>query len=238
MKKDILKSFKDIAEVIENDSSMTLINPVLGDVVFSNGTFGNLKKKNTGGFGIKHIIEGRYRKDGFTKEQITSLLYLIKDAVETVAPVIIDKPKINLVKNGIWVGITRNWLDTDENWIVTGFGEFNKEQELKKEAADAINAVSAKYGYTPEFLSVGKQVGAVIASCNILPQSQENSNTKESSINSKFNQLAKEYNGLLKEFDENIKDYNELLSAYNKSQEENKKLKNQINSQNNNSIQR
>ena len=168
MKKDILKSFKDIAEVIENDSSMTLINPVLGDVVFSNGTFGNLKKKNTGGFGIKHIIEGRYRKDGFTKEQITSLLYLIKDAVETVAPVIIDKPKINLVKNGIWVGITRNWLDTDENWIVTGFGEFNKEQELKKEAADAINAVSAKYGYTPEFLSVGKQVGAVIASIEII----------------------------------------------------------------------
>lgn len=168
MEKDILKSFKDIAEVIENDSSMTLINPVLGDVVFSNGTFGNLKKKNTGGFGIKHIIEGRYRKDGFTKEQITSLLYLIKDAVETVAPVIIDKPKINLVKNGIWVGITRNWLDTDENWIVTGFGEFNKEQELKKEAADAINAVSAKYGYTPEFLSVGKQVGAVIASIEII----------------------------------------------------------------------
>lgn len=113
MEKDILKSFKDIAEVIENDSSMTLINPVL--------------------------------------------------------------PKINLVKNGIWVGITRNWLDTDENWIVTGFGEFNKEQELKKEAADAINAVSTKYGYTPEFLSVGKQVGAVISSI-------ENNNIKKSNV--------------------------------------------------------
>ena len=117
---------------------------------------------------------------------------------------------------------------------------FSDKTNKKKviEATESINAVIAQYGQSSEFLDIYAQVGAVIASCNILPQSQENSNTKESSINSKFNQLAKEYNGLLKEFDENIKDYNELLSAYNKSQEENKKLKNQINSQNNNSIQR
>lgn len=49
---------------------------------------------------------------------------------------------------------------------------------------------------------------------------------------SKFNNLAKEYNGLLKDYDENIKDYNNLLSSYNKSQEENQKLKNQLQSQN------
>ena len=82
-------------------------------------------------------------------------------------------------------------------------------------------------------------MGAVIASYNIVPQSQEKSSTKENLENSKFNQLAKEYNGLLKEFDENIKDYNTLLTAYNIVQEENKNLKNQIHSHNkNNSTER
>ena len=187
MEKDILESFKEIADVIENDSSMTIRNPVLGDVVFSNGTFGNLKKKNNGGFGIKHIIEGRHRKDHCSKEQIASLLYLVKETVETISPIGISKPKINLVKNGIWVGITRNWLDTDENWVVTGFGEFDKEQKLTKEAADVINAVSAKYGYTPEFLSVGKQVGAVIASIEMITLKNQ-----MSSINTKLSALETE----------------------------------------------
>ena len=194
---NVLKSLQDISDVIENDSSMIIKNPVLGDVVFSNGTFGNLQKKNNGGFGIKHIIEGRYRKDGFSQEQIASLLYLIKETVETVSPSDIAKPKINLEKNGIWVGITRSWLDTDENWIITGYGEFNKGQQLTKEATDAINAVSAKYGYTPEFLSVGKQVGAVIASVNMITLKNQ-----MSSVNMNITQLAEE-NARLKE--ENIR---------------------------------
>lgn len=193
LENSVLKSFQDISDVIENDSSMIIKNPVLGDVVFSNGTFGNLQKKNNGGFGIKHIIEGRYRKDGFSQEQIVSLLYLIKETVETVSPSDIAKPKINLVKNGIWVGITRSWLDTDENWIVTGYGEFNKEQQLTKEATDAINTVSVKYGYTPEFLSVGKQVGAVIASVNMIALKNQ-----MSSVNKNITQLTEE-NARLKE---------------------------------------
>ena len=106
--KEQLAVFSQIAEVIEKDSSMIIKNPVLGDVVFSNGTLGNLEKKNTGGFGIKHIIDGRYRKDGLDEKEISALLFLMKDVVETQNPENIEKPKINLVKNGIWVGITRN----------------------------------------------------------------------------------------------------------------------------------
>ena len=75
--KDQLAVFSQIAEVIEKDSSMIIKNPVLGDVVFANGTLGNLEKKNTGGFGIKHIIDGRYRKDGLNEKEISALLYLL-----------------------------------------------------------------------------------------------------------------------------------------------------------------
>lgn len=180
--KEQLAVFSQIAEVIEKDSSMIIKNPVLGDVVFSNGTLGNLEKKNTGGFGIKHIIDGRYRKDGLDEKEISALLFLMKDVVETQNPENIEKPKINLVKNGIWVGITRNWGESDEKWIVTGYGETDISGNMIKEAADAIKAVNAQYGYAPEFLSVGRQVGAVIASIDKITQINEKSTDLQSFV--------------------------------------------------------
>lgn len=180
--KEQLAVFSQIAEVIEKDSSMIIKNPVLGDVVFANGTLGNLKKKNTGGFGIKHIIDGRYRKDGLDEKEISALLFLMKDVVETQNPENIEKPKINLVKNGIWVGITRNWGESDEKWIVTGYGETDTSGKMIKEAADAIKAVNAQYGYAPEFLSVGRQVGAVIASIDKITQINEKSTDLQSFV--------------------------------------------------------
>lgn len=180
--KEQLAVFSQIAEVIEKDSSMIIKNPVLGDVVFANGTLGNLEKKNTGGFGIKHIIDGRYRKYGLDEKEISALLFLMKDVVETQNPENIEKPKINLVKNGIWVGITRNWGESDEKWIVTGYGETDTSGKMIKEAADAIKAVNAQYGYAPEFLSVGRQVGAVIASIDKITQINEKSTDLQSFV--------------------------------------------------------
>lgn len=180
--KEQLAVFSQIAEVIEKDSSMIIKNPVLGDVVFANGTLGNLEKKNTGGFGIKHIIDGRYRKDGLDEKEISALLFLMKDVVETQNPENIEKPKINLVKNGIWVGITRNWGESDEKWIVTGYGETDTSGKMIKKAADAIKAVNAQYGYAPEFLSVGRQVGAVIASIDKITQINEKSTDLQSFV--------------------------------------------------------
>ena len=101
--KEQLSVFSQIAEVIEKDSSMIIKNPVLGDVIFANGTLGNLEKKNTGGFGIKHIIDGRYRKDGLNEKEVSALLYLIKDTVETVIPDDITKNRLNIRKNSIFL---------------------------------------------------------------------------------------------------------------------------------------
>lgn len=78
----------------------------------------------------------------------------------------------------------------------------------------------------------GSPLSALTDTLNITQTQKKSSNEKEIVSKSKFNNLAKEYNGLLKDYDENIKDYNNLLSAYNKSQEENQKLKNQLQSQN------
>lgn len=197
--------------------------------------FDDFSKKEEAGAAIKAVIaENSYAPEFvIVKEQV----------VATIASSFIlhlDEIKNNLEKNNLKKAKQETEklkpYETSEELKKYFSDKTNKKKVI--EATESINAVIAQYGQSSEFLDIYAQVGAVIASCNILPQSQENSNTKESSINSKFNQLAKEYNGLLKEFDENIKDYNELLSAYNKSQEENKKLKNQINSQNNNSIQR
>ena len=39
---------------------------------------------------------------------------------------------------------------------------------IKTEAAETINAVNARYGYKPEFHEIYAQVGAAIASKNII----------------------------------------------------------------------
>lgn len=182
MNKENLAVFSQIAEVIEKDSSMIIKNPVLGDVVFANGTLGNLEKKNTGGFGIKHIIDGRYRKDGLNEKEISALLYLIKDTVETVIPDDITKNRLNIRKNSIFVGVSKQWLGSDENWVITGFAENDENNVIKKEAADAIKAVNAQYGYAPEFLSISRQVGAVIASIDKITQINEKSTDLQSFV--------------------------------------------------------
>lgn len=175
----ILTSLHMIDKVMKYDGSITINNPGLGDVIYANGTIGNIEKARNGGFGIKHVIEGRYLKDNMSNEDITSLLHLIKDTVETVEPEVTEKNRINLQKNGIWVGIAKSWLGTDENWIVTGFGIKEENQELTKEAIDSIKAVSAQYGYAPEFLSISKQVGAITSNIDSTIRNIKMSNDSE-----------------------------------------------------------
>ena len=243
-KNDALKSFMEIAEVIENDSSMTIQNSVLGEVIFANGTFGNLKKKNNGGFGIKHIIEGRYRKDNLSKEEISALLYLIKQTVEKVLPDEPQKTRLNLRDNGILVGISRQWMGTEESWVITGFAEKENDNELKKEASDAIKAVNAQYGYTPEFLSIGKQVGAVIASVDKITHNKDLSSHNPLTDYTKIEVNGKERecrNGVLEGFknavrqlDSVIETNHELCDENNRLVMENMRLKEQLYKRNHN----
>ena len=226
--KEQLAVFSQIAEVIEKDSSMIIKNPVLGDVVFANGTLGNLEKKNTGGFGIKHIIDGRYRKDGLDEKEISALLYLIKDTVETVIPDDISKNRLNIRKNSIFVGVSKQWLGSDENWVITGFAENDENNVIKKEAADAIKAVNAQYGYAPEFLSISRQVGAVIASIDKITQINEKSTSTEQSSESKvlYGKTTVNVDGLERECEHGVLDgFKNAVKMVDRLKEENIQLK-------------
>ena len=223
----------DLTDVLENGEVITKTNSALdSDVRVKRGGLNE---------GLVHLIDHRIRErvlkkdllmdEEQAKRETSAVLFLAIDNIDKAPAVKEDNGHYAVYNKGIKTVIGK---DRNGRYVVTGYDN----NQIKQEATESINAVIAQYGQSPEFLGIYAQVGAVIASYNILPQSLEISSTKESSENSKFNQLAKEYNGLLKEFDENIKDYNKLLSAYNKSQEENKKLKNQIHSQNINSTER
>lgn len=117
-------------------------------------------------------------------------------------------PRVNIRKNGIFVGISRQWMGNDESWVITGFAENDTENKIKKEATDAIKAVNAQYGYAPEFLSISRQVGAVIASIDRITHPQDLSTAVskeekdrdhlEDTLNERIERLEKENKRLKK----------------------------------------
>ena len=85
-----------------------------------------------------------------------------------------DKAPAQKEENGNW-GIYNKGIktvitkDKKGHYVLTGYDN----NQTKEEATESINAVIAQYGNTPEFLGIYAQVGAVISSKNILPQSNE-----------------------------------------------------------------
>ena len=81
------------------------------------------------------------------------------------------KGRIEFEKDGIAAIVSKQRKQGDsEKWLLTGYTGTEK----KEEATDAIQKVNSKYGYTPEFLGLEKQVGAVGASlCTSISQITE-----------------------------------------------------------------
>ncbi|MDR1218333.1 MAG: hypothetical protein LBK73_01845 [Treponema sp.] len=65
-----------------------------------------------------------------------------------------------LEKNGIIVVVSKIRFYDKEQFVLTGYENTDKTEE----ATGAIQTVIARYGYTPEFSYVRRQVGAVITS--------------------------------------------------------------------------
>ena len=90
-------------------------------------------------------------------KETSAILFL---AVENVAEAPATK-EINgryaVYKNEIKTVIGK---DDDGRYVVSGFDI----DDTKQEVTDSIKSVNALYGYAPEFLSVGKQVGVAYAS--------------------------------------------------------------------------
>lgn len=95
------------------------------------------------------------------------------------------------------------------------------------DVAKELHGIDKTDVYVEELSNIGQELEYVKSlKSDIYQQSKSVKSTQE---------IAKLHSALkdaLKDYDENIKDYNNLLSSYNKSQEENQKLKNQLQSQN------
>lgn len=203
----------DLSDVLENGEVITRKNPALdGEVRVKRGGMNE---------GLVHLIDHRIRErvlnknvqmdEEQAKKETAAVLYLAIDNIDKAPAVKKANGHYAVYNNGIKTVIGK---DKNGRYVVTGYD--NKQTE--KEATESINAVIAQYGNTPEFLGIYAQVGAVIASYNILPQSHEKASQEAASVpKTQYNELAKEYNGLLKEYDENIRDYNKQIAKTNQS---------------------
>ncbi|WP_461245755.1 hypothetical protein [Treponema sp. R6D11] len=156
----IKKDLKRLSEILETGKSQTVHNEKLGDIFIDKGYTGKE------GYGLLHIIEGRLKKDKLNEDDITALLYKIMDSVKN--GYITDSINIREKNNDKRTGVEKDGIiailsrrkGTYEKFVITGY-KINKKKE---EAAEAIQTVIARYGYTPEFSDFRKQVGAVVSS--------------------------------------------------------------------------
>ena len=164
------KTFSMLTNILTTGISSSVKSKILGEVLIDAGVNG---KK---GYGLKHIIENRLR-EGKNIDKITAILYLVIDTVKTGKknrdiPIKQEghKGRVELEKNGIIAIISKQRIKGDnEKWLLTGFDS----NEKQKEAQDAMQTVSVRYSYAPEYSGFRKQVGAVIASLNILSDKNE-----------------------------------------------------------------
>jgi|GEM_PF-1575483 len=169
---EAVKTFSMLNRVLETGKSASVYNAELGEIIVDVGNTGK------SGYGIRHIIEQRYKKDGKNIDEITALLYLVmgalKDGKVRLQSLLQNSngsmtKHYEIEKNGILAYVSSQRFGKEEHFLLTGF-DSNKKQ---KEAQDAIQTVIARYSYTPEYSGIRKQAGAVIASLNILSDKNE-----------------------------------------------------------------
>jgi len=140
-------------------------------------------------FGLKHIINQRHDDKKSIKE-ITAILVLLDRTLENGIKIqdikLKDKPnhlgRMKLESSGIIAIVSKQRYQGDnEQWVLTGF-----DKKENKEAADTIRKVISRYGYTPEFLDLEKQVGAVVSSIRVSQQLNEKSREIETARKSGY----------------------------------------------------
>lgn len=169
-------AFARLNGILEKGHEVTIEHPDLGEIWVLAGETG---KK---GYGLKHIIEQRYTKDGKSAEDIAAMIPLVLQAASGGEITRKNDKSIELSKNGIVAIVANQMFDKEKKWILTGFDSWDK----KEEATDAIKTVIAVGSYAPEFSYFRKQVGTVISSINSIPQSSGKS-TGIDSIKAKYN---------------------------------------------------
>ena len=235
-KKASLELFSRLAAVLDEGTVYTASNKTLGEIQLRHGN------KSTG---LAHIINRRYEERVLNKavqmqpedaqKEITAICFLVADSLDKGAASQTPRGNWEIEKGGIKAIINK---DREGKFVITGFDD----KKNKAEATESIKAGIAKYGYTPEFLDMYAQVGAVIASYeHSTPQNQQKSNENsgqnllEGCVKIEVNGKERECkNGVLEGFKNAVKLVDRLMDVNHQLADENEKLRNQIHNQNKN----
>lgn len=117
--------------------------------------------------GLRHLIKHRMEErlnNGLSMEdsqkETTAILFLAVNNIDKAPAVKEPNGKYAIYKDGIRTTIGK---DKKGKFVVSGFDY----ADTKREATDSIGTVIARYGYTPGFLEIYDQVGAVASELNI-----------------------------------------------------------------------
>lgn len=235
-KKESLELFSRLAAVLDEGTVYTASNKTLGEIQLRHGN------KSTG---LAHIINRRYEERVLNKsvqmqpedaqKEITAICFLVADSLDKGIASQTPRGNWEIEKGGIKAIINK---DREGKFVITGFDDKKNEAE----ATESIKAGIAKYGYTPEFLDMYAQVGAVIASyehsTSQTPQKSNESlsqNLLEGCVKIEVNGKERECkNGVLEGFKNAVKLVDRLMDVNHQLADENEKLRNQIQNQNKN----
>ena len=192
----------DISDVLAEGEVFTKRNENIdGEIKIKLGDL--FDKKNPGKIlptGLRHLIKHRMEErlnNGLSMEnsqkETTAILFLAVNNIDKAPAVKEPNGKYAIYKDGIRTTIGK---DKKGKFVVSGFDY----ADTKREATESIGTVIARYGYTPGFLEIYDQVGAVASELNIHKENSvvnKNENTNTSIEKSKISNITKfEYDGL------------------------------------------
>ena len=173
--------------------------------------------------GLRHLIKHRMEErlnNGLSMEdsqkETTAILFLAVNNIDKAPAVKEPNGKYAIYKDGIRTTIGK---DKKGKFVVSGFDY----ADTKREATDSIGTVIARYGYTPGFLEIYDQVGAVASELNIHKENsvvndkadeinQQNESAFDNAVKNRFESAAQKLSSL----DINSENYKEAFELLNR----------------------
>lgn len=173
--------------------------------------------------GLRHLIKHRMEErlnNGFSMEEAqretTAILFLALNNIDKAPAVKEQNGRYAIYKDGIKTLIGK---DKKGKYVVSGFDYI----DTKREATDSIGTGIARYGYTPGFLEIYDQVGAVASELNIHKKNsvvndkadeinRQNESAFDNAVKNRFESAAQKLTSL----DINSENYKEVFELLNR----------------------
>lgn len=173
--------------------------------------------------GLRHLIKHRMEErlnNGLSMEdaqrETTAILFLALNNIDKAPAIKEQNGRYAIYKDGIKTLIGK---DKKGKYVVSGFDYI----DTKREATDSIGTGIARYGYTPGFLEIYDQVGAVASELNIhkknsvvndkaVEKNQQNESSFDNAVKERFESAAQKLSSL----DINSENYKEAFELLNR----------------------